>query len=186
MWSTPSDGMNSELQLVRRIRFVLTGFIVALVVSGLTAFPLEWELNLLARMLGATDSTIPGQCTGLLHWIVKVRDGLRATYVAYPFIGYGTDWLAFAHVVIALFFIGPWREPVRNVWVVEAGMVACVLVVPLALVCGPVRGIPVYWRLIDCLFGVLGFIPLWLVWRWTKMLNNVSRHGVESRIGGES
>ena len=30
----------------------------------------------------------------------------------------------------------------------------------LALICGPLRGIPVYWRLIDCSFGVIGIIPL--------------------------
>jgi hypothetical protein len=108
------------------------------------------------------------------------------TYAAYPFVGYGTDWLAFAHVVIAIFFIGPWRDPVRNAWVVEAGMLACVLVVPLALICGAVRGIPMYWRLIDCSFGVFGFLPLWLVWRWIKVLNNAAQPGVESPTGGMS
>ena len=39
-------------------------------------------------------------------------------------------------------------------------MIACVLVLPLALVMGPLRGIPLYWRLIDCSFGVVGIIPL--------------------------
>ena len=42
------------------------------------------------------------------------------------------------------------------------GMIACMLVVPLALICGPLRGIPFFWRLIDCSFGILGFIPLWM------------------------
>jgi len=37
---------------------------------------------------------------------------------------------------------------------------ACVGVIPLALICGPLRGIPFYWQLIDCSFGVVGFIPL--------------------------
>ncbi len=65
-------------------------------------------------------------------------------------------------IVIAVAFVGPLRDPVRNLWVVEFGMIACVLVVPLALICGPLRGIPFFWRLIDCSFGVLGIIPLWL------------------------
>jgi hypothetical protein len=58
--------------------------------------------------------------------------------------------------------VGPLKDPVRNLWVVEFGMIACVLVVPLALICGPLRGIPFFWRLIDCSFGVLGILPLWL------------------------
>ena len=32
----------------------------------------------------------------------KVRDALNDTYSRYPFIAYGTDWLAFGHFVIAL------------------------------------------------------------------------------------
>jgi hypothetical protein len=75
---------------------------------------------------------------------------------------YGTDWLAFAHIVIAIAFIGPLRDPVKNVWVVQFGMIACVLVIPTALICGQIRGVPFYWRLIDCSFGVIGIIPLWL------------------------
>jgi len=83
-------------------------------------------------------------------------------------VAYGTDWLAFAHLVIALLFVGPFRDPVRNVWVIQFGMIACVAVIPLALVCGPLRGIPFYWQLLDCSFGVFGFIPLWFVHKYTK------------------
>ena len=36
------------------------------------------------------------------------------------------------------------------------GIAACLAVIPLALICGPIRGIPFYWRLIDCSFGVIG------------------------------
>ena len=42
------------------------------------------------------------------------------------------------------------------------GMIACAGVVPLALIAGPLRGIPFPWRLIDCSFGIFGFVPLWL------------------------
>jgi hypothetical protein len=64
---------------------------------------------------------------------------------------------------------------VHNIWVTQAGMMACVLVVPLALICGPLRGIPFYWRLIDCSFGVGGIILLWLIHHWTKQLRAVTR-----------
>lgn len=90
---------------------------------------------------------------------------MTETHRLYPFIAYGTDWLAFAHIVIAIAFVGPLKDPAKNIWVIEFVMIACVLVLPLALIFGPVRGIPFFWRLIDCSFGVFGFIPLWLIHR---------------------
>jgi hypothetical protein len=35
---------------------------------------------------------------------------------------------------------------------------------------GAVRGIPIGWRLIDCSFGILGIIPLWLCHREIKQI----------------
>jgi hypothetical protein len=139
---------------------ILLFFIAALVVSGLTAIPLHWELNLLSSLLGIDPLADPATLTGFSHWIAKVRQGLEVTYGAYPFMAYGTDWVAFAHVIIAVFFIGPLLKPGSNEWVLVAGMIACVLVLPFALVAGAVRGIPLGWRLIDCSFGFLGFFPL--------------------------
>jgi Na+/melibiose symporter-like transporter len=52
-------------------------------------------------------------------------------------------------------------------------MIACVMVLPLAFICGPVRDIPFFWQLIDCSFGVFGFIPLYMCYRKTKVLENV-------------
>lgn len=149
-------------RLEKRVRVLLIFFVVALLLSGLTAFPLEWELRLLDRLTGP-QSPISNIWPSLSTWIHRVRVGLEETYRQYPFIAYGTDWLAFAHIVIAIAFIGPLRDPLRNLWVVEFGMIACALVLPLALICGPIRGIPVFWRLIDCSFGVFGIIPLWVV-----------------------
>ena len=99
---------------------------------------------------------------------------LSDTGQRYPFLAYGTDWLAFAHLVIAVAFVGPWLDPVRNRWVISFGLIACVAVLPLALIAGPIRGIPVYWRLIDCSFGLLGAIPLWLVLRQTDALEKIA------------
>lgn len=147
---------------LRRIRILLLIFITGLAVSGSTAIPLETELKFLAQWIGSE--------TGPTHWFLKVRDALVETNAKYPFMAYGTDWLAFAHFVIAIAFIGPLRDPVRNIWVVEFGMIACVLVVPFALIMGSVRGIPVGWRLIDCSFGVLGIVPLWLCREQIKRL----------------
>jgi succinate-acetate transporter protein len=166
---------HSEHARIRtRIRVVLLIFIIGLVISGLTAFPLATELRILSAALGIDENTPPSQYAGLQHWIARVAEGLRKTYEQYPFIAYGTDWLAFAHLVIAIAFIGPYRDPVRNSWVITFGMIAYAGVVPLALIAGAVREIPLYWRLIDCSFGVLGFIPLWLVRRDIATLESAS------------
>jgi len=150
---------SSELR--RRIRILLLIFISGLVVAGATAIPLETEVKLLFRIVqaGSAGAHAP---PGLVRWLTIVHDGLIATNAKYPFIGYGTDWLAFGHFVIAIAFIGPLRDPVKNIWVIEFGMIACALVVPFAFGMGAVRGIPLGWRLIDCSFGLLGIIPLWL------------------------
>lgn len=143
--------------LLFRFRAVLSLFIAGLVLSGVTAFPLLHELRLLAHLLGAETAAAPN---GLTFWILTVRNGLEHTYAAYPWIAYGTDWLAFGHLVIAAFFIGPLIHPTSSRATLYTGIFACVAVIPLALICGPIRGIPLYWRLIDCSFGVIGMIPL--------------------------
>ena len=152
--------MNPTPTPLPRIRLYLALFILGLVLSGLTAFPLQLETQTLARLLGIPDHAPPSNYTGLQFWIATVRDALRDTYAKYPFIAYGTDWLAFAHLVLAILFLGPWRDPVRNLWVIDFGLIACAAVIPLALIAGPLRGIPLYWSLIDCSFGLVGAIPL--------------------------
>jgi hypothetical protein len=147
---------------VRRIRFWLALFIAGLVLSGITAFPLQTELNWLVSLLHASPFRPIAEVAHLLPWIARVNDALRATNAKYPFLAYGTDWLAFAHLVIAVAFVGPFIDPVRNKWVITFGLIACTSVIPLALIAGHVRGIPIAWRLIDCSFGVFGAIPLLL------------------------
>lgn len=159
--------MNREATLRRRLRLLVSFFIFGLVISGLTAIPLQWELNFGAQLLGGDEAAVTSD---LVRWVVRVRDGLNDTYAKYPFIAYGTDWLAFGHLMIALVFVGALRDPVRNAWLFDFGIIACVLVVPFALIFGGVRGIPFYWRLIDCSFGVFGIVPLWLCRKWVREL----------------
>ncbi len=155
---------------LKQIRLAIALVIFGLVISGLTAFPLLHELNLLAQML-AGDSRDPAAHSGLIHWSLKVRAGLENTYRDYPFIAYGTDWLAFAHLMIALFFILPYRDPQRYEGVLKVGIAASLLVIPLAFICGPLRGIPFYWRLIDCSFGLLCLPPLVFALRRVRSLD---------------
>ena len=167
--------MNREQILRRRVRLLTLFFIAGLVISGATAIPLEWELNLLAKPSGATGAPGTGAAPGLAGWILKVRDALQDTNARYPFMAYGTDWLAFGHLMIAVAFIGALRDTVRNVWLFTFGMIACVLVVPYAFIFGGLRGIPVYWRLIDCSFGVFGIIPVWCCRQWTGEIERLGQ-----------
>lgn len=156
--------------LLKRYRWVLGFFIAALLLSGITAFPLLRELEALVGARTQAGGILASAPTGFDHWLLIVRDGLRDTYAKYPWVAYGTDWLAFAHIIIAIFLVGPFRDPVRNVWVVQASVIACVLILPLAHICGPIRGIPMGWRWIDCSFGLLGLPPLLYCLRLTRRI----------------
>jgi hypothetical protein len=159
--------MNPEL---RRIRICLAIVIIGLLLSGLTAFPLVHESSVLVAMIAnfGTDSA-------LYAWIEQVHRALIATSAAYPYLAYGTDWLAFAHLVLAVLFLGPWRDPVRNRWVIEFGLIACAGVLPLALIAGPIRGIPLFWRIGDCSFGILGAIPLFIALKAVHRMEDRAR-----------
>jgi len=155
--------------LMRRIRCLLVLFVVGLVLSGLTAFPLKIEVDILNGLFGQ-GSSVEDFWPDMARWISRVHGGISEVHQKHLFISYGTDWLAFAHLVIAIAFLGAIRDPVRNIWVVEFGMIACVLVVPFSLIVGGLRGIPLFWRWIDCTFGVVGIVPLWLARRCARRL----------------
>lgn len=142
---------NKNLRTIRRLILL---FMTALFFSGLTAMPVDSELQwLLARM---------DPQTSLYQWLHKVYSAYTQVKAEHPFLLYGYDWLAFAHFVLAILFIGPYRDPVRNVWVIQFGLIACALIPPFAFATGAWRAIPFTWQLIDCSFGVIGAIPLWI------------------------
>jgi hypothetical protein len=148
--------------LEKRIKRWTIVFVVFLLLSGLTAFPIESELYLLSKWLGSESV--------LGEWISNCYFAVKNSNHSYPFLAYGTDWLAFAHIVIAIAFIGPLRDSVRNIWIYQFGMIACVLIFPVALIMGNIRGIPVFWQLVDCSFGVIGIVPLFFCYRWSRRL----------------
>jgi hypothetical protein len=160
--------MNRERTLRRRIKLLTGLLVVGLVLSGATAIPLEQELNLLVGFFQSA-----GDSSELSRWLLRVHTALTQAQSQYPFLFYGTDWLAFGHFVIAIAFIGAWREPVRNRWLFDFGLIACALVIPYALVFGGIRGIPIWWRLIDCSFGIFGAIPLWFCRKWICELERI-------------
>ena len=150
-----------EDNLKKQIKNLIILFIAGLVMSGITAFPIETEL----AFVNSNISSFPDS---FQSWINEVYLAVKTTNEKFPYLSYGTDWLAFAHLVIAVAFIGPLKDAVKNIWVIQFGMIACVMVFPLAFIAGTIRGIPFYWQLIDCSFGVIGFALLYFC--YTKIL----------------
>ncbi|MHC9043435.1 hypothetical protein ACYX8G_02570 [Microbacterium saperdae] len=150
------------------IRVCIGILIFGLFVSGITAFPLREELTLGSDVLHASPAS--GWFPEAVAWVDRVSHALTDVGTRYPFIAYGTDWLAYAHLVLAVVFLGPLVDPVRNIWVTQFGVIACAGIIPLALIAGGIRGIPLGWQLIDMSFGVLGAIPLVIAWRLTRRL----------------
>lgn len=159
-----------QVNHLRRIRIWLAIFTTGLILSGLTAFPLTTELRWVISVFDRDSMRTMAESTRILPWMRHVDEALSTTNANYPFLAYGTDWLAFAHIVIAIAFIGPYVDPVRNKWVVVFGLIACAGILPLARIAGDIRGIPFSWRLVDCSFGVFGAIPLLLCWRSIALL----------------
>ena len=158
---------------LRRVRWLTALFMAGLIISGVTAIPLTAEVDALVQLTGAEarlGSPDAGNSPAWAVWLLRIQTALHATTEQHPPLFYGTDWLAFGHIVIALVFVGAWRDPVQNRWLFDFGLIACALVIPWALLFGELRGIPLWWRLIDCSFGVLGALPLLLARKLTQEL----------------
>ena len=156
--------MNREKQIIRNW---LKIFIAVLFLSGVTAIPVERELSYIIGHF-----PFEGSIKGFLD---EILIGIQHTSQDFHFLFYGYDWLAFAHFVLAILFIGPLRDPVKNKWVIEFGVIACILIIPFAIVAGHFRGMPFWWRLIDCSFGIIGLIPLAIC------LKNIKRQELEEK-----
>jgi hypothetical protein len=156
----------NEQQLRVRIRRWMILFITGLVLSGVTAFPIETELAFLSRHSASFPASLG-------PWINLIYNAVKNTNAAYPYLAYGTDWLAFGHIVIATAFVGPLIDPVKNIWIIQFGMIACIMVFPLAFIAGPIRHIPFYWQLIDCSFGFFGIMPLYICYKNIRQLEKL-------------
>ncbi|PJJ84567.1 hypothetical protein [Mucilaginibacter auburnensis] len=150
-------------RLNKRIKLCIWTIIIGLFLSGITAFPIETQLTWFLKHQPELNPT-------LSLWLNKVYTGVKNTNNQYPFISYGTDWLAFAHVMLAVLFIGPLINPVRNIWVVQFGIIAALAIFPLAFIAGSIRSIPFFWQCIDCSFGVVTLAILLPCYKWIKQL----------------
>lgn len=134
-----------------------------LLLNGISAIPLISELKILL----SKPDVLP---QFLRNWWMYVNKGVNDTTRFYPFMRYGFDWLAFAHLLIAIAFIGPLKDPIKNEWVIRWGMIASALSVIMALGWERLRGIPLWWSCIDAAIAIVAFIVLWLCNHWIKEL----------------
>ena len=144
-----------------RARWMLGIVVFGLLVSGITIWPAVPELKFGVRSIWGA-----GEPTGAVHqFVVQAIAALELVETQYPFLLYAHDWLAFAHIVLAILFAGAMRDPVRNVWVVQCGLIMCALVPVLAGICIPLRGLPWQWFWIDFAFAPAAGLPLWIALR---------------------
>jgi len=159
-----------------QVRLILAAFSLALILSGITAiFPLE-GLRLLAPLY-EPGSVLHRLWPEMAAWLALVRTGLVDVSANYPFLLYGYDWLAFGHFIIAIPFLIALRDPLSNAWVVPFGIAACLLVLPHAILFGAIRGIPLFWRLVDTLFGIGGLVLLLIIRNRLHHLSSATSRG---------
>ena len=162
MNAPPVDSRRARL---RRVRALLALFAAALALSGATALFLPSEARALVGALWGDAAPGTSWAPALHAWLARCRDALADVGTRHPFLYYGTDWLAFAHFVLAILFLGAARDPVRNVWAIQFGLICCAGVVLFAAVAAPLRGVPWVWVPVDAAFGVFGAVPLLLALR---------------------
>ncbi len=165
-----------EAILLRRIRVLLALFMAGLVLCGLVIFPLQQQIDLVASMFGPgtlADRVFPP----MAQWIAQLQEGIGAIADNHPYLFYCTDWVGFAMIAIAITFFGPLKDPVRNIWVIRFGMIVCMLTIPMVIISGTIRGFPLFWLPVDCMFGIAGWVLLYPAFRYTQRLE-ANRSGV--------
>ena len=92
-----------------------------LFVAGVTVWPVIWELKTAVHIVWGD-----GKPANDLHrFIAQAIGGIESVKATYPFLLYAHDWLAFAHIMLAVLVAGAIRDPVRNVWIVQCGLIMC-------------------------------------------------------------
>ena len=162
-----ADLTGSEVKLRRKIKMAVIVTIIGLLLNGISAVPLRAELNILL----ANPDLLP---KFLRDWWIYVNTGVHETSSKYNFMRYGFDWLGFAHLLIAIAFIGPLKDPVKNEWVVQWGMIASALSVLMSFGWEWLRGIPLWWSCIDASVAIAAFVILWLCNKWIQELKKTA------------
>jgi len=154
---------------LKRAKWMLAIVAFGLFVSGVTVWPAVPELKLAVSIIWGDAAP-----TGELHrFILQAIEGLEYVGANYSFMLYAHDWLAYAHIMLAILFAGAIRDPVRNIWIVQCGLIMCVLIPVLGIIAIPIRGLPLFWFWIDLAFAPGAGLPLWIALRDIKQAEAV-------------
>jgi len=149
---------------LKRTKLMLAIVVFGLIVSAVTIWPAIPELKMAVSI--AWGDAEP---TGTLHkFVLQAIDGLEAMEADYPFMLYAHDWLAFALIMLAILFAGAIKDPVRNIWIVQCGLIMCALVPIIPVICIPIRNLPWIWFWMDFAFAPAAALPLWIALRDIK------------------
>ncbi len=158
--------------LLTRIRLCLALLMAGLLFSSLPGFfPLngtKWILGLLARTSHFGDGT------PLFTWFLGTRQALMATSLTARFLFYATNRDGLSRILFALLFLGPYRDPVRNRWVINFGLLSCAALVLFAFVAGEIQGMPFLWRCADAAFALLCALPLLLCKHYIHLFEHIT------------
>jgi hypothetical protein len=156
---------------LKRAKIMLGVVAFGLFVSGVTVWPAISELKTGVHLFWGD-----GEPTGVLRvFVARAIHGLEFVDANYPFLLYAHDWLAFAHIMLAILFAGAIRDPVRNIWIVQCGLIMCALIPVLAGICIPLRGLPMIWFWIDSAFAPAAALPLWIALRDIRRVEKLSK-----------
>ncbi|MEM6820651.1 MAG: hypothetical protein AAF558_01745 [Verrucomicrobiota bacterium] len=139
-----------------------------LLFSGVTVWPAIPELKFIVYLIWG--DTIPSN--ELHRFLLQIINSLEIVQKGHSPILYGYDWLAFAHICLAILFAGAIRDPVRNIWIIQCGLIMCALIPVLAGICIPLRGIPWFWFFVDFSFAPAGAIPLYIALKDVMRVSN--------------
>ena len=147
--------------LLIRIRMVLTLAISCLILGSLATFAAPHSIAVVLAVFRRFDLATPATSHALM-WLRHIQLQLGRDSHRHPMLHYGADLFAFVELAFALVLISPLRNPVRNQWVIQSGILACCCLIPFALILGPWHGLPMAWRIVSCVVALCGIAPLML------------------------
>jgi len=159
----------SDKKTLRKIRIYLVIFFLGILFGMHTVVFVQPETAFFVKHFGPgtfVDEKIPF----VAAWIENLYISIHETSANYPAIAYCMDWLSYACIVFAIFMIGAIKDPVKNIWIIQTYMLACLMAAALPFIAGPFREIPIFWRFLDGSFGVIGFLVLLPPYKLTKSL----------------
>lgn len=97
---------------------------------------------------------------------LRTYGNLADTFFLWNYLKGGIIFCTLYHKALCTLSILMYRQQEKKIgrWIIFF-IVALVLCGVTAFVAGSIRGIPIYWRLIDCSFGIVGLVPLSVSYR---------------------